>query len=213
MRAAANGMWRRYAVAGAGGRSRSRAKYNGAVAIVAVITTVGAARVECGWSRPEVFGRTSRAAAAFLCAPLTLLDLPAFLKRVCGAGSEISPGIAHLPEPAWPALSEAPGCPQSSGFPQPRRGYRRRAARSARVRWAPAVLFALAYSTFSRRNPLVFGRYALPLLPIYAAVVCLLGEVAGAVTRTRPGRSNRAPSCSWGSLVLTTNFAVQSLGG
>lgn len=215
MRAAVKRDVAAYAVAGAAAGLAAAAKYNGAVAIVAVIAAWALHEWSADGAGRKLSGALLGAAAAFLvAAPFTLLDLPAFLNGFAAQAARFSPN-RHLPEPAWLLYLKHLGLSSRLWLPAAAAGAIVLGLRaSARVRWAPAVLFALAYFYVLATHPLVFGRYALPLLP----VLCLLSaglvvEVASAVTRTRPGRAGASTIVLVaGSLVLTTSFAVQSVG-
>ncbi|MCA1562615.1 MAG: hypothetical protein LC804_20905 [Acidobacteria bacterium] len=120
-----------------------------------------------------------------------------------------------MPEPAWLLYLKHLALSSRIWLPAAAVGAVVVALRSsARVRWAPAVLFALAYFYVLATHRPVFGRYALPLLPI----LCLLSaglvvEVASALTRPHGGRPRAGTFVLLaGSLVLTASFAVQSVG-
>jgi hypothetical protein len=85
--------------------------------------------------------------------------------------------------------------------------------RASRARWLPSIAFLLAYFYVLAAHPLVFGRYALPLLPIVcllaAAAVTALARVAG--RRTGAPQSTRRLVLTVGTIVLTVSFAVQTI--
>jgi hypothetical protein len=164
-----------FAWAGAMCGLAAAAKYNGGVALVAPL----AAWAFTEWRRPRrwltlgaILGST---AAAFLAAaPYTLLDMPAFLDGFAAQFARFaapSPGadpswivyVKHL-SPSWGRAA----VPLALGGMALvlRRADTRRAA-------VPVVAFAFAYFYVIASRSHVFGRYALPLVP----VVCVMSSI------------------------------------
>jgi 4-amino-4-deoxy-L-arabinose transferase-like glycosyltransferase len=201
VRAARLGSVRAYAWAGAACGLAAAAKYNGGLVLIAAVAA---------WLLHErgsadrlhklgaIFGG---AAAGFLAgSPFTLLDLPHFLDGFAAQFARFAvPG--HLSEPAW-LLYVKHLSPQGARLSVPLAvaGMAIVLWRSgARARWAPAVLFTVAYFYMLSTHSHVFGRYALPLLPM----VCLFIAVAvleivratsrfGPLVRLRQGSGGQA---------------------
>lgn len=176
VRAARLGTVRAYAWAGAACGLAAAAKYTGGIALVAALTA-WVLHERAKPDRMRTLGSLVAAAAAgFLAgAPYTVLDLPAFLDGFAAQFARFAvPAAAG--DPTWllylKHLSPSGGrwaAPLATGGMLLLLG-----RASERVRWMPAILFALAYYYVISTHSHVFGRYALPLVPM----VCLLASVA-----------------------------------
>jgi 4-amino-4-deoxy-L-arabinose transferase-like glycosyltransferase len=165
-----------YAWAGAVCGLAAGAKYNGGVALVAPLT----AWVVAEWRRPRrwltlaaIMGSTLLAFLA--AAPYTLLDLPGFLDGFAAQFSRFAAASLGA-EPSWlvylkhlsPSWARAAVPLSLAGMALlVRRPETRRAA-------APLIVFAFAYFYVIASHSHVFGRYALPLVP----VVCVTSSIA-----------------------------------
>jgi 4-amino-4-deoxy-L-arabinose transferase-like glycosyltransferase len=176
VRAARLGTVRAYGWAGAACGLAAAAKYNGGLVLVAVIAAWllhERASVDRLRKLGAIFGA---AAAGFLAgSPYTLLDLPHFLDGFAAQFARFAvPG--HLGEPAWLVYVKHLS-PQSGRWTVPLAvaGIGILLWRSGtRARWTPVILFTLAYFYMLSTHAHVFGRYALPLLPM----ICLFISVA-----------------------------------
>ena len=166
-----------YAWAGGACGLAAAAKYNGGLALIAVLL----AWLLHEWSAPDrlrklgvIFGA---AALAFLAgAPYTVLDLPAFLDGFAAQFSRFA-SPSHTADPAWLLYVKHLSPPGGRwSVPMATAGIALLAwRRSSRVRWMPVILFTLAYFHMLSTHSHVFGRYALPIVPL----MCLFVAVAG----------------------------------
>jgi 4-amino-4-deoxy-L-arabinose transferase-like glycosyltransferase len=176
VRAARLGTVRAYGWAGAACGLAAAAKYNGGVVLIAAVSA-WLLQERASADRLRKLGMIiGGAVAGFLAgSPYTILDLPHFLDGFAAQFARFAvPG--HLPEPAWilyvKHLSPVGG---RWTVPLASAGILVLLWRSgARARWAPVILFTLAYFYMLSTHAHVFGRYALPLIPM----VCLLVAVA-----------------------------------
>jgi len=176
VRAARLGTVRAYAWAGAACGLAAAAKYNGGVVVIAALSAWllhERASVDRLRKLGAIFGC---AAAGFLAgSPYTLLDLPHFLDGFAAQFARFAaPG--HLVEPAW-LLYVKHLSPHGARWSVALAvaGMVVLLSRSTtRARWTPAVVFSLAYFYMLSTHSHVFGRYALPLIPM----VCLFISVA-----------------------------------
>ena len=191
---------RAYAWAGAACGLAAATKYTGGVSIVAVLVA---------WAIAErgVPGRGLKLAAAvgaaaagfFLGAPYTLIDMPAFLDGFAAQFARFAVPTAGG-DPSW-LLYVKHLSPASARFVVPLA-----LAGMAVALWRPAtrrpaiplVAFTAAYFYVLASHSHVFGRYALPLVPmllVFSAVVAI--EVVAALRRTPPFRRPL-----WGPVLL-----------
>jgi 4-amino-4-deoxy-L-arabinose transferase-like glycosyltransferase len=176
VRAARLGAVRAYAWAGAACGLAAAAKYTGGIALVAPLAA-WLIHERSSPDRLRTLGAITGAAALgfFVGAPYTVLDLPAFLDGFAAQFSRFAVP-SQAPDPAWLIYVKhlAPGWGRwwallavaGMTIVVWRRG--------ARVRWMPAVLFTLAFFYILSSHSHVFGRYALPLVPM----LCLFTSVA-----------------------------------
>ena len=189
LRAARRHDLRAYAWAGAACGLAAAAKYNGVIVLVAPL----AAWIVCERRAAHRFltlgAIAGAAAAAFLvAAPYTVLDMPRFLdgfaaqiSRFAGpAGAGDAPWVLYLKHlsPAWARFS-VPLAIGGAAILLARRETRRAAV--------PLVAFTGGYFYTLATHSHVFGRYALPLLPM----ICVLSSVAvlwlvDSIRRLRP---------------------------
>jgi 4-amino-4-deoxy-L-arabinose transferase-like glycosyltransferase len=175
VRAGRLGTVRAYAWAGIACGLAAAAKYNGGIAIVAPI----AAWLLHERASPDRFRKLGAivggAGLAFLAgAPYTLLDMPAFLD---GFAAQFSRFAAPLngTDPAWLLYIKHLSLAGSYWVPIAAAGMAILIWRgSARVRWAPVIVFTVVYFYMLSSHSHVFGRYAVPLLPM----LCLFSSVA-----------------------------------
>ena len=189
VRAARLGTVRAYAWAGAACGLAAAAKYTGGIALVAAL----AAWILHERSSPDrlrTLGAIAGAAALgfFAGAPYTVLDLPAFLDGFAAQFSRFA-APSQAADPAWliyvKHLSPAGG---RTVVPLALAGivillWRR----GSRGRWMPPLLFTLAYFYTLSTHSHVFGRYALPIVPmigLFTAVAAV--EAVRFTARFRP---------------------------
>jgi 4-amino-4-deoxy-L-arabinose transferase-like glycosyltransferase len=188
VRAARLATVRGYAWAAAAAGLAAAAKYNGGIALVAVVAAY-LLNERSSADRLRKLGVIAGAAVlGFLIgAPYTILDLPAFLDGFAAQFSRFT-GPSRTADPAW-LLYLKHLSPPGGRWPVPLAiaGMAILAWRaSTRVRWMPVILFTLAYFYILSTHSVVFGRYALPLVP----PLCLFTSVAvfeaiGAASRLR----------------------------
>ena len=175
-RAARLGTARAYAWAGAACGFAAAAKYTGGLVLVAVAT----AWLLQEWTAPDrgrkALAIVAGAALAFLlAAPYTLLDLPGFLDGFAAQFARFA-APSGVSEPAWLTYAKHLSPPSSRWMvPVGVAGivillWRHRTRRP----WAPTVAFAAAFFYVLSTHSHVFGRYALPLVP----VLCIMTAVA-----------------------------------
>jgi 4-amino-4-deoxy-L-arabinose transferase-like glycosyltransferase len=176
VRAARLGTVRAYAWAGAACGLAAAAKYTGGIALVAPLAA-WFVHERSAPDRLRTLGAIAGAAALgfFVGAPYTVLDLPAFLDGFAAQFSRFA-APSQAPDPVW--LTYVKHLAPAWG-----RWWALLAVagmaivvwrRDARVRWMPAVLFTLAFFYVISSHSHVFGRYALPLVPM----LCLFTSVA-----------------------------------
>lgn len=176
VRAARLGTVRAYGWAGAVCGLAAAAKYNGGVALVAAL----AAWVLHERSSPDRVRKLAAivgfAALGFLAgAPYTLLDLPAFLDGFAAQFARFA-APSSTADPSWLLYLKhlSPGGERWS-MPLAVAGVIALVLRhQTRARWTPAIIFALAYFYMLATHSHVFGRYALPLVPM----LCLFRSIA-----------------------------------
>ena len=168
VRAARLGTVRAYAWAGAACGLAAAAKYTGGIALTAALAA-WLLHERSSPDRLRTLGAICGAAALgfFVGAPYTLLDLPAFLDGFAAQFSRFA-APSQAADPAWliyaKHLSPAGGGPV---VPLAIAGIVILLWRSStRVRWMPPLLFTLAYFYMLSTHSHVFGRYALPIVPM-----------------------------------------------
>ncbi len=174
VRAGRRGTVRAYALAGAASGFAAAAKYTGGVAFVAVI----AAWIVYEWRAVDrgrkLAAAGGAAAGAFLiAAPYTVLDLPSFLDGFASLFAQYA-GPLRASDPAWSLYAKHLWIDGPIAMTLAVIGMLIVLARRGRGAWTPIVAFAAAYFYELSTHSHVFGRYALPLLP----VVCLLSSAA-----------------------------------
>ena len=176
VRAARLGTMRAYGWAGAAGGLAAAAKYNGGLVLVAAL----AAWLLHERSSPDRMRKLAAIAGgavlAFLVgAPYTLLDLPGFLDGFAAQFARFA-APARTVDPTWLIYLKHLSPPGGRwSVPLAVAGMLLLLWRPvARVRWTPVVVFTLVYFYVLSTHSHVFGRYALPLLPM----LCLFTAVA-----------------------------------
>lgn len=165
-----------YAWAGAACGLAAAAKYNGGIVVVAVAAAwllYERGAVDRGRKAAAIVGA---AALAFLiAAPYTLLDMPAFLDGFAAQFSRFAtPGNGA--EPAWLTYLKHLSPPRARWWvPAGLAGVAMLwwHHRTRKV-WTPLIVFGFVYFYVLASHSHVFGRYALPLVP----VLCILTSVA-----------------------------------
>jgi 4-amino-4-deoxy-L-arabinose transferase-like glycosyltransferase len=176
VRAARLGTVHAYAWAGAACGLAAAAKYTGGIALVAALAAWLVHERSSPARLRTLIAICGAAALGFLVgAPYTVLDLPAFLDGFAAQFSRFAVPSAAA-DPAWmtyvkhlaPAWGRWWAVVGVAGMALVlwRRG--------ARLRWMPPILFTLAFFYILSSHSHVFGRYALPLVPM----LCLFTSVA-----------------------------------
>jgi 4-amino-4-deoxy-L-arabinose transferase-like glycosyltransferase len=196
VRAARLGTMRAYGWAGAACGLAAAAKYHGGIALVAALGAWALHERSSPDRMRKLAAIVGGAALAFLAgAPYTLLDLPGFLDGFAAQFARFAAPaptgdpiwliyVKHLSPPGarWSVLVGVAGMLILLWRPV------------VRVRWTPVILFTLAYFYMLSTHSHVFGRYALPLLPmLFLFIATAVFEIAGAAARVRPaaGRAVR----------------------
>jgi 4-amino-4-deoxy-L-arabinose transferase-like glycosyltransferase len=190
------GTLRSFAAAGVASGLAAATKYNGGIAVLMPV-------IACWMTYPLSPGRVktifaalaASAAAFFLCAPYTVLDLPAFLDSFARLAHQYRAAVIseslwtlyfkYLVRHAfgWPAMLLAFG---GLGL-----GLVRLVRGPGRVRWMLAIVFPLVYYTMLTTQKIVFARYLMPLTP-WGCLLSAIGVVSG-VSLLRRYEIPRAP--------------------
>jgi len=184
---------RAYAWAGAGSGLAAAAKYTGGVSFVAVVTAWlihdrhGPDR---GW---KIAAATGAAALGFLiAAPYTLLDMPSFLDGFAAQFSRFA-GSSYASSPAWLLYAKHVAMDGRVTFAFALAGLVLVLARRAmRARWAPLAVFVAVYVYVLSSHSHVFGRYALPVIPVIALLAAAAAIELLSVSRRVPALSRPA---------------------
>ncbi len=162
-----------YIGAGAVAGLAAAAKYNGVIALVAIVTVwvIYDRGARDRWRKAA--GAIAGAAVAFLvAAPYTLLDLPAFLNGFAAQFSRFA-GAARHDDPGWWLYFKHLSLAARYWPPLAMVGAVLVCARRSHRRWLAPLIFVATYYYALSTNAIIFGRYALPLIP----VLCLLASV------------------------------------
>jgi 4-amino-4-deoxy-L-arabinose transferase-like glycosyltransferase len=204
-----------YAWAGMAAGLAAAAKYNGAVALVAVaLAWLFYERSAPDRARKAWAAIGAMAAAYLVTSPYTILDLPGFLN---GFGWQLARLSRErvMAEPPWLLYLKHLSFAGRAWLPFAGLGaVIVLARRSFRPAWMILIGLALAYAYVLATHPLVFARYATPLLPL----VCLLAavpvvEAARLCGRVSAWQRRRAELAvlAVGTLVVTAGPAFQSV--
>jgi len=176
VRASRLGTIRAYAWAGAACGLAAAAKYNGGVALLAVVAAWLVNERSSPGRLAKLGAAIGAAAAGFVAgAPFTVIDMPGFLDGFARQFARLA-GPVRGEDPAWLLYVKHLSPPSARFFiPLALAGiaillWRR----ETRPRWTPAFVFTAAYYYILSSHSPVFARYALPLLPI----LCLFVAVA-----------------------------------
>jgi 4-amino-4-deoxy-L-arabinose transferase-like glycosyltransferase len=189
VRAGRLGTVRAYAWAGAACGLAAAAKYNGGIVLVAAVTA-WILQERGSADRLGKLGAIFGAAAAgfLLAAPYTILDLPHFLDGFAAQFARFA-APNHMTEPSWLVYLKHLS-PQGARWSVPLAvaGIAILIWRSStRARWMPAILFTVVYFYALSTHALVFGRYALPLVPMLCLFMSIAAlEAVRFSTRFRP---------------------------
>jgi len=172
----------RFAWAGAAAGLAAATKYTGVVAAIIPLVAWALTRGRASERVARALVTGAAAATAFLiAAPYTVLDLPAFLdgfayltRSYQGDADTASNAMTYLKHLqltfGWPiTMAAAAGLGVAAVRATVSTG-------GARTFWAASVIFTPVYFLFISRQPLVFGRYALPIVPV---LVMLAAAVVG----------------------------------
>ena len=206
-----------YAWAGAVVGLAAAAKYNGAVALAAVaLVWLLHERSSPNRVRKAAATVSAMVAAFLMTTPYAVLDLPNFLDGVGGQMARFSAPPRNPGDAAW--LIYVKHLSLAGWWWLPTAGLGGALVlirRSSRSRWIAPVGFGLAYFYVLATHPRIFGRYALPLLP----VLCLLAAVPVIELSRLCARIRRLEGwhagpvvLGMGTVALTAGFAVQSVG-
>jgi 4-amino-4-deoxy-L-arabinose transferase-like glycosyltransferase len=210
VRAARLGTVRAYAWAGAACGLAAAAKYTGGIGLIAVLWAWSANE----WASPDRMRKLAvivgAAALGFLVgAPYTLLDLPGFLDGFAAQFARFA-APSNSTDPAW-VLYLKHLSPPGARFSAPLAivGLVVLLCRArTRARWMPVILFTLAYFYILSSHSHVFGRYAVPLVPM----MCLLTAVAAMEVVHAASRAERT-SRPWIRYALTAAAVILLIYG
>jgi 4-amino-4-deoxy-L-arabinose transferase-like glycosyltransferase len=175
LRAARVATARAFAWAGAMCGLAAAAKYTGGVAFAAVFVAWLVYERRSRDRARKIAAAVGAAALAFLvAAPFTVLDLPAFLDGFAAQFARFA-APARTVDPSWLLYAKHLWIDGPVALVFAVAGIVLVVARrSTRALWAPVLAFAAVYFYVLSTHSHVFGRYALPLLP----VECLLSSAA-----------------------------------
>jgi 4-amino-4-deoxy-L-arabinose transferase-like glycosyltransferase len=175
LRAARRGTIRDYAWAGAACGLAAAAKYTGGVAFVGVVVAWLLHEWRAADRGRKIGASAGAAALAFLVAvPYSWLDLPAFLDGFASLFSHYSMPTGPV-DPVWMIYAKHLWLDGAITLTLALAGALFvLARRTDRRRWAPILAVGLTHFYALSTHSHMFGRYALPLLPI----VCLLSSAA-----------------------------------
>jgi 4-amino-4-deoxy-L-arabinose transferase-like glycosyltransferase len=185
LRAARRVTIRDFAWAGAVCGLAASAKYTGGVAFVGVLVAWAAFAWRSARRGRLLAGAVAAAALAFLAtSPYTWLDLPAFLDGFASLFSQYSVPTAAA-DPVWKVYAKHLWLDGPMTLIAAMLGaVVVLAHRDDRRRWAPVLAVGLLHFYELSTHSHIFGRYALPLLPI----LCLLASAAVFELRTIAAR-------------------------
>jgi 4-amino-4-deoxy-L-arabinose transferase-like glycosyltransferase len=213
VRAMRLGSVRAYAWAGAACGFAAAAKYNGGLAILAVFAAWLLQERRAADRGVKLLAAVSAAGGAFLiCAPYTILDMPAFLDGFAAQFARFAIPAAPGADPGWLVYLKHLSPPWMRFWvPLGVAGIALSLWRvKTRLPAVPVALFAVAYFYVLSTHSHVFGRYALPLLPllcVFTSVAAL--EIVRALTRL-PALSRPIwhPVLTGAALALLTGVAI-----
>jgi 4-amino-4-deoxy-L-arabinose transferase-like glycosyltransferase len=204
-----------YGWAGVAAGLAAAAKYNGVVAffVVAVVWLVNEWGAHDRWIKAGAM-LVGVAGAFAIAVPYAFLDLPHFLD---GLAAQLARFARASPggDPAWLLYVKHLSLSAHYWVPAAAAGAGLVAVRSRdRRRWLPVVLFAVAYFYVLASHALVFGRYALPIVPMFCLLTAAAAVEAVRLTRRvpalHPARVNRALFLIV-SLLMIAPFSVDTV--
>ena len=204
-----------YAWAGVAAGLAAGAKYNGAVALVAVaLAWLLYERSASDRARKACAALGGMAAAYLVTSPYTILDLPGFLNGFGGQLARFS-RERNLGDPPW--LLYLKHLSNAGRLWLPLAGLGMAIVlirRSVRLQWMILVGLALAYAYVLATHTLVFARYATPLLPLICLLVAVpvieIARLCGRVDKWHRWRPELGVLLL-GTLLLTVGPALQSV--
>jgi len=207
---------RAYACAGAACGLAAAAKYNGGIVIVAIaVTWLLYERTAPDRGRKAAAIAGGAAIAFLLGAPYTLLAMPEFLNgfaaqfaRFTVPRAAVEPNwliyLKHL-SPPWARWSVPLGVIGLAA------ALWRRETRRA---WTPTLVFAAVYFYALSTHSPVFGRYALPLVPVMClAIAAAAVQGVRVLQRYAPLRRPAASAALWAAVtaLLLSTSAIQTV--
>jgi 4-amino-4-deoxy-L-arabinose transferase-like glycosyltransferase len=184
-----------YGWAGATAGLAAAAKYNGAIAIVAVAAAwlIADGAVTDRWRKAGA-ALIGSIAGFMVGTPFALIDMPAFLDGFAAQLARFSIP-RHGGDPAWLLYLKHLSLAGRYWVPAAVLGMIVvLGRRESRARWAPPVAFAFAYFYVLASHPLVFARYALPLSPVLCLFVAAIAVEVVEATRRWPALSGARAS-------------------
>lgn len=194
-----------YAWAGAGCGLAAAAKYTGGAVFVAVAATwVLQERGSADRARKALAIAGGAAITFLIAAPYTLLDMPAFLDGFAAQFARFA-GPPHSGEPVWLTYVKHLS-PASSRWTVPLALiaiaillWRHRTRRV----WAPVILFVAFFFYVLSSHAHVFGRYALPLVPVLCILTAVtVSELTRALRRVPALSGALAQRAIWAAIVV-----------
>lgn len=202
LRAGRRGTIRAYSWAGAMCGLAAAAKYTGGVAFVAVVAAWIINERHARDRGMKIGAAAGAAVIAFLiAAPYTLLDMPGFLDGFAAQFARFAQP-AHMADPVWLVYGKHLWIDGRVSLIFALAGIVIVLARgSTRLLWTPVIAFAAAYFYELSAHSHVFGRYAMPLLPVLSLVSAAAAiELVDLLART-PALSRSGPRVAVTALV------------
>lgn len=204
---------RAYGLAGLAVGLAASTKYNGGIAAVAVL----AVWLVHEWSADDRRAKAGAALGAMLAgfivaSPYAVIDLTGFLNGFGDQIGRFSPRNRIGGVQSWWAYLKHLAGPSSLWLPMAAAGAVAVAVRVADLRrWLPVLAFAASYYYVLASHPIIYGRYALPLVPL----LCLLAAVPIVraprwVARWRPSPPKLGPAVA--SVPLLVLLATMGMG-
>jgi 4-amino-4-deoxy-L-arabinose transferase-like glycosyltransferase len=187
-----------YAAAGAAAGLAASAKYNAAVVLLPVLVAWAFDQRHPGWRGRRVATPLlvlGTFAVSFVAVtPYSILDLPNFLNGFGAQLARFSAGARTLAEPAGILYLKHLNAAASAWLPLAATGTALAlVSRTGRAGWVPVATFLAAYGYVLATHPLVFARYALPLVPVLCLFAGLPIVRLGKEVRRRASRAAVAP--------------------
>ena len=203
----------RWVGAGAVAGLAAGAKYNGAVALAPVV--LAALVHERGWARRALAGGTCVVAAGLaylLVSPFTVLDAGQFMAGFSAQMARFTGARPAAADPVWLVYLKHLALNGRGLLPAAAVGIVALLARDDRARAVAPLGLLAAYSYVLATHTLVFGRYALPLVPLLC--VCAGVGIVAVIETVAARLSIRPAAARWLTaavvLAMAADFGVRT---